>query len=143
DRARILADLQRFLDEDDTNRRRRRTRPLAAELAFGFSWSDLGPVPVTLADGRAVQFRGKADRVDIADDGSLHVIDYKTGKADGFTKLTEDDPDLAGRKLQLAVYGQAARQHQLAPDTPVDAEYWFISRRGQFKAIGYPVTEAV
>ena len=40
-------------------------------------------------------------------------------------------------------YGLAARQHSGTPDAPVDAEYWFISSRGDFKPIGYPVTSAV
>jgi RecB family exonuclease len=143
DRAGILADLQRFLDADDTNRRRRRTRPLAAELPFGFSWCDLDAVPLPLDDGRSVHFRGKADRVDEAEDGSLHIVDYKTGKTKGYTGLSEEDPDLRGRKFQLPVYGAAARQHRAAPEAPVVAEYWFVSTKGQFTTIGYPVTDEV
>ena len=42
------------------------TRPLAAELAFGLPGVDLGTVALDLPDGRSVQFRGKADRVDVA-----------------------------------------------------------------------------
>ena len=79
-----------------------------------------------------LRFRGKADRVDRADDGSLLVLDYKTGKADGYRGLTADDPDQGGRLLQLAVYGVAARQHQQTPDAAVRAEYWFVSARGNF-----------
>src|SRR5205085_6072343 len=97
DRAHILADLERFLDADDENRRRHRSRPLAAELAFGFRWSDLGAIPLALPNGRVVRFRGKADRLDRGDDGTLHIVDYKTGKADGFKDLGEHDPDLRGR----------------------------------------------
>ena len=83
DKKRILADLLRFLEA-----RLRRTagthgtRPLAAELAFGLPGADLGTVALDLPDGRSVQFRGKADRVDVGADGTLHVLDYKTGKAD-------------------------------------------------------------
>ena len=57
---------------------------MAAELAFGFPGAELGTVALDLPDGRAVRFRGFADRVDVADDGTLHVLDYKTGKADAY-----------------------------------------------------------
>ena len=91
------------------------TRPLAAELAFGLPKGALGPVALELPDGRHVQFRGQADRVDVAADGTLHVVDYKTGKADDYKDLSEDNPDDRGRRLQLPVYGQAARQSQGTP----------------------------
>jgi hypothetical protein len=45
--------------------------------------------------------------------------------------------------LQLPVYGQAARLFADRPDAAVRAEYWFVSTRGDFKRIGYPVTPAV
>jgi hypothetical protein len=140
DRAHILADLERFLDADDTHRHLHATRPLAAEMAFGFSWSGLDAVPLHLPDGRVVRFRGKADRLDVAADGTLHVVDYKTGGSKGYEKLCEDDPDLRGTKLQLAVYGAAARQHWGDPGALVQSEYWFVSSKGGFIRIGYPVT---
>jgi ATP-dependent helicase/nuclease subunit B len=143
DRRRIVADLLRFLAADSEHRREHGTRPVAAELAFGVRGSDLDAVPLRLPDGRSVRFRGRADRVDVADDGTLHVVDYKTGKSQGYTDLSEEEPDLRGRKLQLAVYGAAARRHHGRADTPVRAEYWFVSTKGKFKRIGYPVTPAV
>ncbi len=143
DRARILADLRRFLAEDDQVRTARGARPHAAELAFGFRGKGLDAVPLDLPDGRQVRFRGKADRVDIADDGSIHIVDYKTGSARSYERLSAEDPDKRGRKLQLAVYGVAARVHRAEPDAPVLAEYWFTSTRGDFKRIGYLVTPEV
>ncbi|MGH9068755.1 MAG: PD-(D/E)XK nuclease family protein, partial [Acidimicrobiales bacterium] len=74
---------------------------------------------------------------------SLHILDYKTGKSEAFSALCEDDPDLGGTKLQLAVYGAAARAFPGHEGAPVTAEYWFVSTKGQFKRVGYPVTEAV
>jgi hypothetical protein len=139
DRERILADLLWFLDLDDVNRRLHRLEPLAAELAFGFG-SGVEAVPIELPDGRAVRFRGMADRVDVAGDGTLHVVDYKTGSSDSFKGLGEDDPDLGGRKLQLPVYGVAARLHRAEPDAPVLAQYWFVSTKGKFGRIGYRLT---
>lgn len=49
---------------------------------------------------RRVQLRAKADRIDLMDDGSLRVVDYKLGKA-----------PKAARALQLPVYGVCAEQH--------------------------------
>lgn len=141
DRSRILADLQRFLEQDDLTRHLR--RPIAAELAFGLDAASVGAVPLRLADGRWVHFRGKADRIDLAGDGSLHVIDYKTGRPDSYRGLSPNDPVLGGRKIQLAVYGAAARLHHRTPDIAVWAEYWFVSAKGKFKRIGYSVTEDV
>jgi ATP-dependent helicase/nuclease subunit B len=143
DKSNVAADLTRFLHEDDLNRARHGSRPIAAELAFGFSDSDLGPVPLTLPDGRVVQFWGRADRVDLGENGTLHIVDYKTGSAFGFDALTEEDPVAAGRKLQLAVYGIAARLHAATPDAPVQADYWFVSKKGGFKRYGYRVTAEV
>jgi hypothetical protein len=143
ERRRIMSELLRVLALDNEYRREHGTRPLAAELRFGFSNSDVGVVHLALADGRSVGFWGLADRVDVADDGSLHVVDYKTGRATGYGGLDEDDPDLSGTRLQLPVYGQAARAWAGTPEARVRAEYWFTSSKGGFKRIGYDVTPGV
>jgi ATP-dependent helicase/nuclease subunit B len=145
ERAQILALADRFLTDDDTHRLRDGTRPAAAELRFGYGDDAPGPGPVTLAlaDGRSLRFRGSADRVDLADDGTIHVVDYKTGKADDFRRLGPDNPDEHGTKLQLPVYGLAARQFVGRPDAPVRAHYWFISEREGFRRIGYAVDDEV
>lgn len=141
DRRRILEDLDRFLTEDDSCRRKTGTRPVAAELPFGFDGAE--PVRFPLADGRSVPIRGRADRVDVADDGTIHVVDYKTGRADYYKGLSVEDPHQGGRRLQLAVYGHAARQRLGTPDAPVESRYWFTSSKGDFKRLGYPVTDHV
>jgi hypothetical protein len=140
DRAQIVADLSRFLDNDSTHRQATGTRPIAAELAFGFGRPPVGGVPLRLPDGRVVTFRGKADRVDVAAGNQVYVVDYKTGKTTAFEKLSEANPDLQGRKLQLAVYGEAARLAHGTPDSRVRAEYWFVSKKGGFERIGYELT---
>jgi RecB family exonuclease len=142
DRRRIIRDLMQFLRHDSEYRRQHGTTPVAAELAFGIG-RNLGPVGLVLPDGRAVRFRGKADRVDTADDGTLHVVDYKSGRSDKYKDLSEQAPDQQGRRLQLAVYGAAARLHQDRPDAPVRSEYWFVSTKGKFERKGYPVTADV
>jgi ATP-dependent helicase/nuclease subunit B len=143
DRRRIEADLQRLLDLDDIDRARHRTRPVAAELAFGMAGSELATVALALPDGRTVHFRGFADRVDEADDGSLHVMDYKTGGTSSYQGLSADNPDQGGRRLQLAVYGQAARMFGGNPEAAVLSEYWFASTKGKFARIGYQVTPEI
>jgi ATP-dependent helicase/nuclease subunit B len=140
DRRAILADLQQFLSLDSLNRRLCRTRLFAAELAFGIGGSLTPAVPVELADGRVMYFKGRADRVDFAEDGTLHVVDYKTGRAIG--ALTAD-PDQRGTKLQLPVYGAAARLRAGKPNAAVQADYWFVTSKYKFKRVGYLVTPAV
>lgn len=142
DRRRILLDLDLFLQLDNTHRAEHQATPIAVELGFGFQHSD--PVSVRLPDGRALLIRGRADRLDRGADGSLHVIDYKTGGvADDISKLSEANPILGGTKLQLPLYGLAARNVDGRPDAPVQAEYWFATSKGQFKRFGYAVTDDV
>ncbi len=143
DKKRILADLDRFLRADSEHRMAHGTRPVAAELSFGLPRSPLGTIAIPLPDGRSVQFRGMADRVDVSDDGTIHVVDYKTGGSRGYGDLSEDNPDAQGQRLQLAVYGQAARMLRAAPSAAVVAEYWFVSAKGKFERVGYPVTTDV
>lgn len=150
DREAILRDLERFLDADDAHRRTHGTNPLEAELAFGLPGDRLGAVAIALPDGRAVRFRGRADRVDVGDAGhghTIHVVDYKSGRTTGFEGLCAEDPDLRGTKLQLAVYGAAgqrvARMTEGTEAGVVHAEYWFVSSKGDFKRVGYDVTPEV
>jgi RecB family exonuclease len=142
DRRRILADLHEFLRCDDRRRASRGASPIAAELGFGFRDPGEGEaVGFPLDDGRILLFRGRADRLDLAADGTLYVADYKTGKlASGYSAITDDDPIVRGTKLQLPVYGLAARAHHGDASAPVHAEYWFVTRNGGFKDKGYDVT---
>lgn len=147
ERRRILGDLDLALSHDDAHRHTHGTTPLAVELAFGLppegDQPTLPPVTVQLPDGRELQVRGRADRVDLADDGTIHVIDYKTGSRTKYTKLSEDDPIAQGTKLQLPIYGLAGRLHRGDPTAPVRAEYWFVTRKGEFKRVGYEITDSV
>jgi RecB family exonuclease len=143
DRRRILADLHDFLHHDDVHRAGHHTTPIAAELGFGFP-GEGEAVAVALPDGRSLRFRGRADRLDVAADGTLEVVDYKTGKLnDGYKAITDADPVAAGTKLQLPIYGLAARAQHGHPATPVRAEYWFVTRVGKFNRAGYDITDDV
>lgn len=136
----VLDDLDRLLTEDEQVRLGGNRRQVSSELAFGRAGT-LGPLPVSLDDGRVVLLAGSADRVDECADGSLVVVDYKSGRADKFKGLSETDPDKSGSKLQLPIYGLAA-QRELG-DKPVRAEYWFIGTKDRGLRIGYELTDAV
>jgi RecB family exonuclease len=142
DRRRILADLDRFLTEDDAARAADGLVPLASEFAFGFRGGG-EPIEVTLSDGRSLRFRGAADRVDRAGDGALVVVDYKTGSRRNFRDISEADPDVRGRRLQLPVYAHAVRRAFGDATTPVEAAYWFVTTKEQFTRISLPLTRAV
>ena len=64
---------------------------------------------------RAVQVRGKADRIDLLEDATMRVVDYKLGRA-----------PKAARALQLPVYGICAQQ-QLEEER---GTRWPIARAG-------------
>jgi ATP-dependent helicase/nuclease subunit B len=116
DRAVINRDLSRFLDEDERWREHTGAEPFSVELAFD-------AVTVTLPDGRDLQLRGRADRVDRTTDGAAIVIDYKTGRPIKQGQL--DDAIACGTHLQLPVYARAASQRTGADR--VGALYWFLS----------------
>jgi RecB family exonuclease len=139
ERARIISGLRTFLDHDLSYRAARGSHPVATELPFGRDGRD--PVHYPLPDGRTVPMRGNADRVDLGADGTIHVADYKTGKA--YDELPEDDPSVGGTRLQLAIYGQAARQAEGRPEAPVHADYWFVTAKGRFRTIGRAITPEV
>ncbi|HEX6325606.1 MAG TPA: PD-(D/E)XK nuclease family protein [Jiangellaceae bacterium] len=140
ERARIAADLQALLDDDEKLRRETGRRQVRSELVFGMRGAD--PVEIRLPDDRVIRFRGSADRVDVDASGAIVVVDYKTGSSWRFQGVGEDDPTHGGTKLQLPVYAHAARAQLGAPDAPVSAEYWFL-RKDRGKRIELPLTGEV
>ncbi|MEO7191312.1 MAG: PD-(D/E)XK nuclease family protein [Vicinamibacterales bacterium] len=82
-------------------------RVFELEVAAGLPVSErllerelVGAFTFPSADGpRQIQIRGKADRIDVLEDGSLRVIDYKLGRM----------PDLDA-SVQVAVYAHCAQQ---------------------------------
>lgn len=67
------------------------------------------------------RIHGYIDRVDQGPDGTIRVIDYKTGGPSSFT----DRAVREGQKLQLPLYALAARD-ALALGRPVDGFYWHV-----------------
>ncbi|MGN7198590.1 PD-(D/E)XK nuclease family protein [Arthrobacter sp. SAFR-044] len=139
--AMLRQDLTRVL-ADDQDRFAEGWKYLAEEASFGPEDTDTHPpVELLLDDGTTVRFRGKVDRIDQHSDGSVRVIDYKTGKSKDYDPLAKH-PTAEGTRYQLPVYGLFARTLR-DNSSDVAAEYWFISKAGGFKKIGYTVTDEV
>lgn len=128
--------LDEVLDQDDEHRRLRRARPVSVELPFGLEGHD--PVTLTLDDGRTLAFRGRADRVDRADDGCLIVIDYKSGKPTKYLGISTGDPVREGLTLQLGLYAEAGLA-RIGGDG-ADAQYWLVDAAGAHVHLGYSWT---
>jgi hypothetical protein len=137
----MMAELDDFLTADGAYRAEHGAETLATELAFGVVDATMDAVEFTMSDGRRLRLRGKADRVDRAGD-RLVVIDYKTGRAEPYVGLGADNPVAGGLRLQLPVYAYAARVAFGAPDSEVEAAYWFVGR-GENRRIGYDVDARV
>jgi ATP-dependent helicase/nuclease subunit B len=138
DREAILSDLRKLL-KNDTKRKH-----IGTIIASEFKFGEGHPIHRLLPSGKKVSFRGSADRVEQKSDGNLIVIDYKTGKPKDFKGLSEQDPTQRGTKLQLPIYGLAARELFPNPQTTTEVSYWFTSEaKGEWKEIGYEITDTV
>ncbi|MGE0353542.1 MAG: PD-(D/E)XK nuclease family protein [Gemmatimonadales bacterium] len=105
-------------------------RWIEMELAFG------GGPPVHYPAGPAgLKVRGQIDRVDQLADGSLRIIDYKTGRSDWYTRDPKLGPFRGGRRLQPAIYAVAAEQ--VLKRGVSRSEYWFPTQKGRNRAVGY------
>jgi ATP-dependent helicase/nuclease subunit B len=119
---RLLEALEWIADEVAANRERGRA-PLAAEVE--------GKCEIA-----GVSLKGKADRIDRLDDGSLAVVDYKTGKAPS-GKAVRD-----GFAMQLGLLGLIAERGGFdgLSGVPVAFEYWSLARyQGKLGHVSTPV----
>jgi ATP-dependent helicase/nuclease subunit B len=94
--------------------------PSLFEAPFGLGGQ---PSLVVHAEGDSLLLRGLIDRVDLASDGKVRVIDYKTGGKSAFTKKAVAD----GKKLQLPLYALAARD-ALGLGEPAEGFYWHVQQ---------------
>ena len=143
DRQVLLHDLALFTGFDRGQRAANAATPIRTELAFGMPDAEAPPVTVTLPGGRTLKLRGAVDRIDEKADGTLVVIDYKTGKSDDHRRLSAEDPTPGGTHLQLVLYGAAARQVLGRADVATEGAYWFVTTRGRFCTAGYAITPEV
>jgi hypothetical protein len=136
EKARLLLDLDRMLDDDGEWRAGRKAKVRSSELEFGSN--GVAPVVIQLESGE-VRMLGSADKIDETRDGVLLVSDLKSGSARKFASI-EDDPVAAGTRLQLPAYAYAARQ--LLGGEKVEAMYWFV-RKDAGKRIPVVLDEAL
>ncbi len=85
------------------------------------------------ADGLELPIHGRIDRVDRFADGSLRIIDYKTGSSGRFRVGSKDAPLKGGRMLQPALYAAGASQALGAPVQ--EFEYRFPKERTLFDRV--------
>lgn len=85
-------------------------------------------------DSATVPLRGVIDRVDEAAPGRLRLVDYKTGRADGYRPARPLD---GGRRVQHVVYAVAARR--LLGAEVYAAEFHFPTRAGRNERVRLPV----
>ena len=108
----------------------------AFELEFG--QNGLPPATIAIAGG-ALRVRGKIDRVDRFADGSLRVIDYKTGQAKYYERAASGPAFAGGRRIQAGVYTAVA---EVLYGGPVRSfEYRFPTLRGEHGRVPYDRSE--
>ena len=152
-RDQMLSDLEKFLKEDAKLRKKHGVSPHAVESAFGFSGNaDETPPQSNAADAwrrhgaqqcaagfcawssprtGTLRLRGFIDRIDLSPSGDTAlVLDYKSGGTSSYANMNRD-PLQRGKRLQLPVYGLAARQ-LLGEGVDVRVAYWFVTEKGKF-----------
>ncbi|AFR49078.1 PD-(D/E)XK nuclease family protein [Gordonia sp. KTR9] len=134
DRGIIVRDLADWFHHDHADKASG-WKPTHAEEQFGTE-----ATVVLLIGNNMIRFRGKIDRIDTHLDGRVRITDYKTGKVDKkYNEISVDTPTGGGKQFQLPVYGLFARTF----GDNVEARYWFVTRKGEFTSVGYPVTDSV
>jgi ATP-dependent helicase/nuclease subunit B len=92
-----------------------------------------------LPDGGTLAVRGRADRVDELPDGTLRVVDYKTGRGTRYAKVPKGGAFNGGRQLQPAIY--AAAVEAICGRTVSRFEYRFPTERGGNETVVYTAEE--
>ncbi|GEM_PF-4031578 len=119
--------------------------PYRFEQPFGRSNNSEPPLIIHLENDTFMKCSGKIDRIDIGQDGSLRVIDYKTGKIN----LNKDDPfkssnpaKYPGYKIQTMIYILAAEclvSHIGKPpgSSPLGELFFLLSKPGTIERVSY------
>lgn len=123
EKEKILRVLDRFVETDNELRSRLKAVPVLLEYNFGNVDTQ---VSFEVNTGTSVRFRGRVDRIDRCDDGSVVVADYKTGTIR--SSINDSDVTDSGRSLQLPIYALAARS--IWPSASIKAFYWQLGNTG-------------
>lgn len=131
--------LERWFHEEAHARVTHGRTTVACELRFASQ--PHAPIAWPLPGGGHLHLHGSIDRVDRDADGTVVVVDYKSGRSDDFHAL-EADPCGAGQRLQLPLYALAALHHVGAPlDAPARATYRFLSHRAKRANVDVPIDD--
>jgi ATP-dependent helicase/nuclease subunit B len=98
-----------------------------------------GALTFSMADGTAFRLRGRADRIDVMPDGTLAVIDYKTGSVPSAPQIH------AGIEPQLALQAALARAGQFknAPAGPIrEIGYAKVGREPGYAPVSFEKAKA-
>jgi ATP-dependent helicase/nuclease subunit B len=84
-------------------------------------------------DIAGVTLKGKVDRIDRIADGSLAIVDYKTGSPPSAAQVE------AGYSMQLGLLGLIAERHGFSDidGVPLSFEYWSLGRSPREGTLGY------
>lgn len=113
-----------------------RAQWLDFELQFGW---ERPAGRYALPDGRTLAVRGFADRVDVLADGTLRIVDYKTGSPRPYERSARKAPFNGGRQLQPALY--VAAVETITGRTVSRFEYRFPTERGRNETVAYSAGE--
>ena len=125
--------------ERDALRRGDGSRWSDVEYGFGDGGGDGGGARYALSTGQMIPLRGRADRIDTLPDGTLRVVDYKTGRPTQFRPDPKRGAFNGGRLLQPALYADviaAARQQRVSR-----FEYRFPTDRGGNTIVPFDTAE--
>lgn len=100
------------------------------ELEFAFGSDGRPPATIQLPGG-SIQLQGRIDRIDELEDGTLVVIDYKTGSMAPYRGVAFD----GGRRLQHYLYSVAVEQ--LLGRKVSRMEYRFPTARADGQSVPY------
>ena len=121
EQRRLRRRIDAFLVLDGAARAEHGVAPVAAEMPFGYD----PRFELTLPNRRVLALFGTVDRVDAGPD-RVAVIDYKTGRS---APVRAEDPLEGGTRLQLPIYGLAARRLLGREQAAIVAEYWQLDDR--------------
>ena len=100
----------------------------ATWTAIEYGFGDSTRAQYLLTDGSSIALIGRADRIDTMADGSLRVVDYKTGKPTHYRPSARAAAYNGGRLLQPALYAEAIGNEMRR--TVSRFEYRFPTDRG-------------
>ena len=103
--------------------------PLHHEVGFGYGLryrqdGDFDEATLTVDEEIQLSMRGRIDRVDRLEDGTLAIWDYKTGSSSSYS---QDDPLKDGANLQWALYAYVLGE--LTDETVRRSGYLFVSSK--------------